>query len=234
MTQARGRARGERWYRRSSVSTAIVSSVVTVFCTTIVSTSLTSWRSVRLRAGNHSAILSLHCERFKPISQVYMAATPDLVPAKWPRSSPTGNMPCQISKRPVRPVSSKRRLSLESRCPLYTPNTEWKDAVDKKLTKFVLLSTRGDSWPSTKSTKFWEGASKFLTSTCGTKRTSKIVWYLYVYSCMCRGMWTCQSFSLCARWLLSFKSDQSIGTQVLITSNGWKELFEEERARRYP
>ena len=85
-------------------------------------------------------------------------------------------------------VNSKRRLSLDSRRP--PPKTEWKEEVEQ-LMKFVLLSTRGDLLPSTKSTKFWKGASKFLTSTSGTKRTSKIVCYLYVYNCMCCGMWTC-------------------------------------------
>lgn len=38
----------------------------------------------------------------------------------------------------------------------------------------MLLSTAGDTWTQTKSTKFWEGAAVFLKNSAGTKRTSKL------------------------------------------------------------
>ena len=95
--------------------------------------------------------------------------------------SPTGTTPHKPrSKRGVSGCSTgqssksaKKQLTYTSTKPLYTPVESWSEEEDKAITQFVLLSFAGDSWPSTKSTKLWEGASKFLHNTCKTVRTSK-------------------------------------------------------------
>lgn len=97
--------------------------------------------------------------------------------------SPTGKTPKPVTKRgvgsddrnvpteqPRRPA--RRRLTYQHQ-PLYTPSDNWGEQEDETLTQFVLFSCAGDSWPTTKSTKFWESASKFLHDTCKTVRTSK-------------------------------------------------------------
>ena len=58
---------------------------------------------------------------------------------------------------------------------LFPPTTGWSTKEDEALTEFVLLSTAGFAWPSTKSTKLWEGAAAFIKNRVGTKRTSKLI-----------------------------------------------------------
>lgn len=103
--------------------------------------------------------------------------------------SPTGRTPHKPrSKRSVgegdstvQPSkSARKKLTYQS---LYTPVENWSEEEDRSITQFVLLSNTGDCWPSTKSTRLWEGASKFLQNTCKTVRTSKelcLVWYMNV------------------------------------------------------
>ncbi len=58
---------------------------------------------------------------------------------------------------------------------LFPPTTGWSTKEDEALTGFVLLSTAGFAWPSTKSTQLWEGAAAFIKNMVGTKRTSKLI-----------------------------------------------------------
>lgn len=59
---------------------------------------------------------------------------------------------------------------------LYPPklSSGWSPTEDEALTQFMLLSTAGDTWSSTKSTNFRESAATFLKNKAGTKRTSKL------------------------------------------------------------
>ena len=102
--------------------------------------------------------------------------------------SPTGRTPLKPkSKRavpfrdrnvPTGQLSAKKKLTYQSTRTLYTPVGNWSAEEDRALTEFVLLSCVADSWPSTKSMKLWEGASKFLHNSCKTVRTSKKVVYI--------------------------------------------------------
>ena len=69
-----------------------------------------------------------------------------------------------------------------ARSRLYPPSLSsvWSPTEDETLTQFMLLSTTGDIWSSTKSTKFWEGAATFLKNKAGTKRTSKLPCEVYL------------------------------------------------------
>ena len=91
--------------------------------------------------------------------------------AKRARSSPTGKTPKQVIKRPA---GSRRKLTYVETSHLYPPPAKWTDADDEQLTQFNLLNSLGDSWPATKSSKFWEQAARFLYNTCGSRRTSKL------------------------------------------------------------
>ena len=95
--------------------------------------------------------------------------------------TPTGRTPQKpkpkravlMSARESNNLSGRKKLTYAPSRPLYTPANSWAEEEDQALTQFVLLSCAGDSWPSEKRTKLWEGASKFLKDTCKTVRTSK-------------------------------------------------------------
>ena len=69
---------------------------------------------------------------------------------------------------------------------LYPPNLSrgWSPSEDETLTQFMLLSTAGDTWTQTKSTKFWEGAAMFVKNSTGNKRTSKFLPCEKLLTCM--------------------------------------------------
>ncbi len=47
---------------------------------------------------------------------------------------------------------------------LYPPTSGWSSTEDKALSQFILLMTKtGDEWPSSKSTKLWEGSSSYVS-----------------------------------------------------------------------
>ena len=102
-----------------------------------------------------------------------------------PRSSytPTGLTPQKPKTKRAVPLSARhvegqlsgnKKLTYMQRSqPLYMPANSWTEEEDQALTQFILLSCVGDSWPTEKSTKLWEGESKFLQDTCKSARTSK-------------------------------------------------------------
>lgn len=63
-----------------------------------------------------------------------------------------------------RPTFTRRRVA---------SSPKWTQEEDQALTNFVLLHCPGNSWPSTKDTRLWEGAAKFVQSMCKTNRTSE-------------------------------------------------------------
>ena len=83
------------------------------------------------------------------------------------RSSPTRKTPRQPSKRSLNTSSF-----CEGPSSLFTPTAKWTDHEDKALVQFLLFT--GNEWPTTKSTKLWEGASTFLYNLCGTRQTSEL------------------------------------------------------------
>lgn len=93
--------------------------------------------------------------------------------------SPTGRTPHKpktkravVGDRNVSTIRQNTRKKLTYSQSMYTPVQSWSEEEDRAITQFILLSV-GNSWPSTKSTKLWEGAAKFLLDTCKTVRTSK-------------------------------------------------------------
>ena len=103
-------------------------------------------------------------------------------PRKRAHTPPTGRTPQKPKPKKAgislsaREASGRKKLTYgRPRRSLHVPANIWAEEEDKALTQFVLLSCVCDSWPSEKSTKLWEGASKFLLDICKTFRTSKYI-----------------------------------------------------------
>lgn len=91
-------------------------------------------------------------------------------------STPTGVTPQKPKTKRAVPqrseggnISGKKKLTYaRGSRPLYTPANSWTEEEDQALTHFVLFGCVGNSWPTEKGTKLWEGASKFLQDTART------------------------------------------------------------------
>lgn len=104
------------------------------------------------------------------------------------RGSPTGTMPKQPGKRPASRVPSTTRstavkgrkklsfsestgfeLSATASTSAVVPNAlsrapgSWTAKEEKALVEFIMLSSKGDCWPTTISEKFWEAAANFVS-----------------------------------------------------------------------
>ena len=109
---------------------------------------------------------------FKPRPFVSARATLRVMasaPRKRAHTPPTGRTPQKPKPKKAgislsaREASGRKKLTYgRPRRSLHVPANIWAEEEDKALTQFVLLSCVCDSWPSEKSTKLWEGASKFL------------------------------------------------------------------------
>ena len=122
---------------------------------------------------------------------------------KRPRGTPTGRTPKQLGKRLVprtsgatELVKGKKKLSLldistkqssvmaEGAVPhamASLPSTRtqalpgsWTADEERALVEFIMMTTRGDSWPRTINEKFWEAAAMFVSQRCNIRqRTCK-------------------------------------------------------------